>query len=73
MVKYSGKEHALHLKSALEYKYKVNTDWEGKLYIGIALKWDYGKGMVQLSMPIYVCVALHYFQHEKTKIPQESP
>ena len=38
-VKYSGKKHALHLKSALEKKYKVTTDWYKKLYIGIALKW----------------------------------
>ena len=26
-VKYSEKEHALHLKAALETKYKVTTDW----------------------------------------------
>ena len=26
-VKYLGKEHALHLKAALEDKYKVTTDW----------------------------------------------
>ena len=50
-VKYLGKEHYLHLKAALESKYKVSTDWEGKLYIGIALKWDYEKGTVRLSMP----------------------
>ena len=37
-VKYSGKDHALHLKAELELKYKVTTDWEEKLYIGIALK-----------------------------------
>ena len=36
-VEYPGKEHELHLKSTLETKYKVTTDWEGKLYIGIAL------------------------------------
>ena len=47
-VKYSGKDHALHLKASLETKYKVTTDWGGKLYIGIALKWDYEKGTVQL-------------------------
>ena len=37
-VKYSGKEHTLHLKTALETKYKLTTDWGGKLYIGVALK-----------------------------------
>ena len=37
-VRYSGKEHALHLKAAIESKYKVTTEWEGKLYIRIALE-----------------------------------
>ena len=72
-VKSSGKEYALHLKAALEYKYKETTDWEVKLYIGIALKWDYEKVTVQLTMPGYVCVALHHFQQGKPKQPQDSP
>ena len=42
-VKYSGKEHALHLKAAQEKKIKITSDWEGKLYIELALKWDYEK------------------------------
>ena len=58
-VKYSGKEHSLHLKSALEDKYKVTTDWEGKLYIGISLNWYYEKVTVQISMPSYVHAALY--------------
>ena len=58
-VEYSIKENALHLKLSLEDKYKVITDWEGKLYIGIKLKWDHEKGTVQFSMPGYVCAALH--------------
>ena len=37
----SLKEHSLHLKESLEYKYKVTTYWEGKLYIRIALRWSY--------------------------------
>ena len=72
-VKYSGRDHSLHLKSDLEDKYKVTTYWEEKLYIGISLKWDYEKGTVQNSMPGYVRTALHSFQHEKPKIPQDSP
>ena len=72
-VKYSGKEHALHLKEALETKYKVTTDWKGKFYIGIALMWDYDKGTVQLSMSGYVHAALHAFQQEKHKLPQDWP
>ena len=43
------------------------------MYIGIALKWCYEKGTVQISLPGYVSAELHYFQHEKPKLPQESP
>ena len=62
------REHDLHLKASLEDKYKVTTYWEGKLYIGIALKWDYEKVTVQLSMPEYVRKALRSFQHDKPNI-----
>ena len=34
-VKYVGKEHALHLKQALEQDYTVTTEWKGGRYIGI--------------------------------------
>ena len=37
-VNYLVKDHDLHLKAALEDKCKVTTDWEGKFYIGVALK-----------------------------------
>ena len=56
-IKYLGKEHALHLISALEDKYKVATYWEVKLYTGIALNWDYEKGTVKLSIPGYLLVS----------------
>ena len=39
-VKYEGRENAQHLISALEDVYKVTTDWDGELYIGITLKWN---------------------------------
>ena len=68
VVKYYGKEHALHIKAALEGKYKVTTYWDGEIYVGISLTWDYDKCTVQLAMPGYVRAELHSFQHEKTKI-----
>ena len=43
------------------------------MYIGIALKWDYSKGMVQLSMPGYVCAALYSFQPKEPKRQNDSP
>ena len=71
VVKYSRKENALHLKLVLEDKCKFTTYWQGKLYIWVALKWEYEKGTVQISVLIYVGAA-HSFQHEK-KRPQFSP
>jgi hypothetical protein len=38
---YVGREHAEHFKAALEENYEISTDWEGALYCGIKLTWDY--------------------------------
>ena len=58
-MKYSGKLHALHLKEALETKYKAIIYWDGNIYVLISLNWEYKKGTVQLDMPGYVRTALH--------------
>jgi hypothetical protein len=39
-VKYVGKQHADHLWDALLRSHELTTDWEGKLYSGMSLKWD---------------------------------
>jgi len=62
-VKYVGKANADHLVNAIASYYPISTDWEGTLYCGIHLKWDYTRRMVQLSIPGYVIAALHEFQH----------
>ena len=40
-IKYVGKEHADHIRAALTDHYKIEDDWEGKLYCGIKLRWNY--------------------------------
>ena len=40
-VKYTGKEHADHLIATLKKWYKISEDWDGGLYCGITLKWNY--------------------------------
>ena len=43
-VNYVGKEHADHLINCLKMEtYKLTEDWEGGLYCGILLQWDYAK------------------------------
>lgn len=44
-MKYQEKIDVFHLKRALEKLYKVTTDWDGKLYVGITLEWNYNEGL----------------------------
>ena len=72
-VKYVGTEHANHLIHALRENYEVEEDWDGKLYCGITLNWDYEKRHVDISMPNYVTKLLERFNHPTPKRPQHSP
>ena len=69
-IKYIGKEHALHLNTALEDNYKVTTKWDGKQYIGITLGWDYKRHQVHPSMPNN---ALTQFRHIMKSWQQHAP
>jgi hypothetical protein len=48
-VTYVGKQHADHLRNELLRTYELTTDWEGKVYSGMMLQWDYKKGHVLFS------------------------
>jgi hypothetical protein len=50
-VKYVGKHHADHLRNTLLQSYELTDDWEGKLYSGMSLKWDYKNRTCDISMP----------------------
>jgi hypothetical protein len=72
-VKYIGKKHDNHLLNALKQHYEVTADWEGKMYCGILLKWDYENRTVDLSMPGYIENTLHKFQHKPPNRSQHAP
>jgi hypothetical protein len=40
-VKYVGKEHARHLLRALCKLYTITEDWEGTLFSGLTIHWNY--------------------------------
>jgi hypothetical protein len=71
-IKYVGKQHADHLLNALKEHYTIDIDWEGKLYCGITLTWDYKNKHVDISMPGYIKKLLQRFQQELRKA-QHSP
>jgi hypothetical protein len=68
-VKYEGLTNAHHLINALEQHYIVSKDWTGGLYCFITLHWDYLLKHVDLSMPGYITLMLHKYQHPPYKCP----
>jgi hypothetical protein len=72
-VNYVGKHHADHLRNALLQSYELTTDWEGKVYSGMSLKWDYKNRTCDIYMPGYVSNVLSKFQHDSPKHPQHTP
>jgi hypothetical protein len=55
------------IRKSIRYLQQLNAfskDWEGKLYCGIHIQWDYKKRTVDLSMPGYISATLHKFQHQ---------
>ena len=72
-IKYVGEDNAQHLIDTIKAKYKCTVDRTGNLYCGITLDWDYDNRTVDISMPGYVEKALHRFQHETPKRPEDAP
>jgi hypothetical protein len=72
-VKYVGKQHEAHLRDALLRSYELTTDWEGKVYSGMTLKWDYKNITCDIYMPGYVANLLSKFQDDMPKHPQHTP
>ena len=72
-VQYTGKEHADHLINAIKKNYEMSVDWQGRLYCGVSLKWDYQQRTVDLSMPGYVKATLHKFQHVAQERNTDAP
>ena len=72
-VKYVNKNDANFLISCLKEEYQLHEDWEGTLYIGMTLNWDYHNRTVELSMPNYIKDALIRFCHPLPATPQHSP
>jgi hypothetical protein len=62
-----------HLKMALVEHYTIAVNYEGSLFCGIKLMWDYARCHVDCSMPGYIATALKKYQHETPTVPQNAP
>ena len=72
-VKHCSKEDKDHLWNSLGKTFKYTTDYEGKNYCGLTLKWNYKLGYVDIFMPGYLPRALQRLQYKPKKSPQHSP
>eukprot|EP00804_Cyclotella_cryptica_P004885 CCRYP_004953-RA/>CCRYP_004953-RA protein AED:0.21 eAED:0.22 QI:0/0/0/1/0.5/0.33/3/0/1060 len=72
-VKYVGQEHAEHLIHVLQENDTMSIDWNGELYCGIQLDWDYDHRTLDISMPQYIDKVLQRFQHPVPSSPQNGP
>ena len=73
-VKYVNKKHAWHLVEApKKCTYQLEDNWEGKLYCGILLEWNYKERYLDISMPLYADKVLQRFEHKKPNRTQHSP
>ena len=68
-VKYVGRDHAEHLIKTVKKHYEIATDWDGDLYCGIKLDWNYDQRYLDISMPGYVKRLLNKFKHNKPDKP----
>eukprot|EP00804_Cyclotella_cryptica_P009932 CCRYP_017361-RA/>CCRYP_017361-RA protein AED:0.34 eAED:0.36 QI:0/0/0/1/0.5/0.33/3/0/441 len=67
VVKYVGREHTKHLIQVLRENYTMSIDWDGALYCGIQLDWDYNNRTLDISMPRYIN------KHPIPSSPQHGP
>jgi hypothetical protein len=72
-IKTTLRKHVLHLKTALEEHYTVAMDWDGSLFCGININWNYPAVTINLNMPKYIPKALLKFQHPTPDSPQYQP
>jgi hypothetical protein len=73
-VKYIGDDNLKHRFAALcKETYGIVEDWNGDLYCGISLAWNYDKRYVDISMPAYVANQLLCYEHPLPVKPQHCP
>jgi hypothetical protein len=62
-MKYTWQEDIDHLIECIKKKYELTKDWDGDLYCGIRLKWDYKARTLDISMPGYILKQLQKYKH----------
>ena len=61
---YYSQDDIIHLQNILKPVYDIKTDWSGETFLDYALKWNYKKGYIDISMPEYIHHLLDRLQHK---------
>eukprot|EP00804_Cyclotella_cryptica_P025743 CCRYP_002937-RA/>CCRYP_002937-RA protein AED:0.42 eAED:0.42 QI:0/-1/0/1/-1/1/1/0/159 len=69
VIEYVGKQHAFHLRDTIKVHYNVTENWQGSLYSGINLKWNYTTRTCRLTMQDYIANVLTKYNHPHPKKP----
>jgi hypothetical protein len=69
-IKYINKEDVNHVIHCLKKKYKLTKDWDGNLYCGIKLNWNYDDRTPDILMPGYIIKQLQKYKHAIPAKPQ---
>jgi hypothetical protein len=72
-VKYVNKDDVNHLIKCLKEKYKLTKDWDGNLYCGIKLNWNYDNCTLDILTPGYIIIQLWKYKHAIPTKPQHCP
>ena len=72
-VKYEGIQHSWHLEEALNTYHEVSVYWEGIIFCGVSLDWNYKGKMFDFSMIGYISKALIKYQHHFHNHTQHQP
>ncbi|KAL7489592.1 hypothetical protein ACHAW6_015259 [Cyclotella cf. meneghiniana] len=72
-IEYGGEEHSIHLHDTIKAHYDITENWQGNLYSGINLHWDYIKHNCHLTMHNYIDTVLTKYNHSPPRKPVISP
>jgi hypothetical protein len=72
-VKYTNKADVELLIECLKENNGLTQDWDGDLYCGIKLKWNYKDRTLNISMPGYIIKQLQKYKHDTPTRPQHCP
>jgi hypothetical protein len=72
-VKYLNLADANHLINTVQTSYATTVNWNGSIYCGLTINWNYSNESVNISMRGYVHRALKKFDHIPPQKPQHAP